>query len=157
MKILLTVYHDGETYPTKVSHRTEGSYSHIVKTISELEELGLLKSEVLGRRKVVCLTDEGREVAEMISDILDISDNNQVDDVGDEKVQGILDKVEMIYRQELKGKDEISSDKARNLGKRLGPYKRELSKLEGEVNDDLLVEAKNRVDEVMELKNQLSK
>jgi len=154
VKILLTVYREGETYPTEVSYSLKGSYSHIIKTVSKLEEVGLLESKISGRRKVIRFTDKGEKVAELIAGMLEINENGNSTDE-EKKVEEILKKIEEIYEKELKGKDGISQKKARNIGKRLGPYKRELGKLEGSTNTQLVDKARKRIDEIMELKNQL--
>ncbi|RZN60721.1 hypothetical protein [Methanonatronarchaeum sp. AMET6-2] len=156
VKIILAVHREGETYPTEISYRIEGSYSHIVRTISDLVEIGILESEIRGRRKVISFTDKGREVADRVIEILDGDFKEK--DVSDklEKVIEIESKVEEIYSEELKGRERISIEKARNIGKRLGPYKRELGKLEGDVESKRVDEVRSRIDELMELKNSLS-
>ena len=62
-RILLETQKNGRTYPADVSKSLAATYSHIVRVIQKLEEIGLIKSEKQGRTKYIMLTESGENVA----------------------------------------------------------------------------------------------
>lgn len=60
----------GEIYCSMISKKIDTTYAHTVKTISRLEEEGLVKSEKKGRKKILSLTEEGEKYADMFLDLL---------------------------------------------------------------------------------------
>ncbi len=59
-----------ENYPSKISEEVNSTYSHTVRLLNRMEEQGLVTSSKEGRRKMMELTDEGREVARKSSELL---------------------------------------------------------------------------------------
>jgi len=52
------------TYASSLAKQVNCTYSHIVKVLQKMEELGLVVFEKQGRLKLLKLTKKGREVAE---------------------------------------------------------------------------------------------
>ena len=63
VRILLETQKNGRTYPADISKALAATYSHIVRVIQKLEEMGLIKSEKQGRTKYITLTESGENVA----------------------------------------------------------------------------------------------
>lgn len=59
-----------ENYASKIAKNVDCTYSHAVRTIQNLEDYDLIESEKKGRKKELKLTDEGREIAETLSELL---------------------------------------------------------------------------------------
>lgn len=53
------------------------TYAHITKVVNKMENQGLVTRKQEGRSKYIKLTDEGREIAEKITEISEALDNNQ--------------------------------------------------------------------------------
>lgn len=68
----------GEIYGSLISKKIDTTYPHTVKIIAKLEELGLVNSEKKGRKKIITLTDRGREFAEMFIKILEMSEDSEI-------------------------------------------------------------------------------
>ena len=62
-RILLEMTKDERTYPADISKALAATYSHIVRVIQKLEEIGLVESEMEGRTKYIKLTETGQQVA----------------------------------------------------------------------------------------------
>ncbi|MBN2518186.1 MAG: winged helix-turn-helix transcriptional regulator [Candidatus Altiarchaeota archaeon] len=67
VKILLETQKNGKTYPADISKALAATYSHIVRVIQKLEEMGLITSEKQGRTKYITLTESGQNVAHHLS------------------------------------------------------------------------------------------
>ncbi len=59
-----------ENYASKVAKNVDCTYSHAVGTIQDLGEHGLIRSEKKGRKKELKLTEEGRVIAETLSELM---------------------------------------------------------------------------------------
>ncbi|MFB6245156.1 MAG: winged helix DNA-binding protein [Candidatus Nanohaloarchaea archaeon] len=54
----------------KISRKVETTYSHAVRVMNQLEEMGLVRSEKKGRKKNYVLTDKGTGISEALDDIV---------------------------------------------------------------------------------------
>jgi len=66
MRIILYIYHHKlpTNYACKISREIESTYSHVVKIVTKLEEIGLIKKTPLDNRtNNLKLTDKGKIIA----------------------------------------------------------------------------------------------
>jgi predicted transcriptional regulator len=63
-----------ETYPSKISQKIDSTYSHTINIISELEENGIVETKKEGRKRLVKLTDKGKEYAEILEKLVDMEE-----------------------------------------------------------------------------------
>lgn len=61
---------DNETYCSEVSENIDSTYAHTVKLISKMEDLGLVNTRKSGRKKLISLSKEGEQQAELFKDLL---------------------------------------------------------------------------------------
>ena len=59
-----------ESYASAISKKTDCTYSHTVRIIQRLEEASLVESTMKGRKKELELTEEGRELAKALSEVV---------------------------------------------------------------------------------------
>lgn len=57
---------------TAISRGIDSTYSHTVKTIQNLEDLDLVRTERRGRKKIVKVSETGMKQAKLYSDLLEI-------------------------------------------------------------------------------------
>lgn len=67
---LTGILKQGETFGTELSREIKTTYAHTVKLITDLEENGLIRTEVHGRKKIIELTDPGQEIAESLVQLI---------------------------------------------------------------------------------------
>jgi DNA-binding MarR family transcriptional regulator len=67
----------GSSYGGKLSREIDTTYSHTVKIIDQLEDKDLIEKEPGGRKKILSLTDKGREKAEALRDLVEAGGENQ--------------------------------------------------------------------------------
>jgi len=53
-----------ENYGQEISYAINSTYSHTLKTLKEFQELGIVKYQIKGRKKIYKLTEFGEELAE---------------------------------------------------------------------------------------------
>ncbi len=156
---LLIIYEEKETYGTKITHKLEGNYSYVNRLISKFEELNLIKTKKDGRKKIIRLTDEGKRVVESLKSIssdINLEENKKNSELN--KLQKLENKIDKIYEEELKNKDELSKKESSRIGKRLGPYKREVRKLKNkEIDDEHSQKIKKIEDKISELMSKKQK
>lgn len=72
IEILSFLYkqNDRKVYSSKIAKCINVTYSHTVKIINNLIELGLVKKEKQGRTSYVTLTEKGMEAGKSSDDIL---------------------------------------------------------------------------------------
>jgi len=71
--ILLTLYLDETAkYGSKLAKKTDCTYSHTVKILKTLEKYKLIEFEKVGRKKMIKLTNKGKEVAGYINKVKDL-------------------------------------------------------------------------------------
>jgi len=70
-RILRILYkNDGKVLNiSKIAKLIDGTYSHVVRTMAMLEKTGLIDYEITGRSKLIRLTDKGKRIAELITQI----------------------------------------------------------------------------------------
>lgn len=59
-----------EVYVSKVARKIDTTYAHCVKTIDQLEEEGYVRTEKRGRKKILELTEEGKEMADSLGEAM---------------------------------------------------------------------------------------
>jgi DNA-binding MarR family transcriptional regulator len=149
-RVLLAVSREGGTYASVISREIESTFSHTTNILGKLEEQGIVVFEQDGsdnRVKRVELTKKGEATAALIEELSAVLDgkktrkkrtagkkakksasNKHALDFG-EKLEMIKDRIELISREELEGKVSISQEDYVRIGRRLGPYRRELRKI----------------------------
>lgn len=70
-KILVSLSNPStDNYASEISSQVDCTYSHTVRILHKFEDKGLVDSDKEGRKKVVELTEDGREVAEDLGDLM---------------------------------------------------------------------------------------
>jgi DNA-binding MarR family transcriptional regulator len=133
--LLLAVGGHTRTYISVVAKECDCTYPHAVKILREMEQYGLIKSEKLGRVKYVALTDFGRVIESSLKQLiktLGATNKYTQDDLSyvDSKIDNIIHRVDVI-RQALRENQRLSAEEITKVGKKLGPYYRELKIVEG--------------------------
>jgi DNA-binding MarR family transcriptional regulator len=149
-RVLLAVRREGGTYASVISREIESTFSHTTNILGKLEEQGIVMFEQDGsdnRVKRVELTPKGEATAALIEELSAVLDGKKTGkkraagkktkkaasrkDAGDfgEKLEMIKARIELICGEELEGKESISQDDHVRIGRRLGPYRRELRKI----------------------------
>ena len=59
-----------ENYSSQIARDIDCTYSHAVRIIQKLEEIGLIESQEKGRKKILKLTAEGEDIARILSELL---------------------------------------------------------------------------------------
>jgi len=69
---LVTIRRNREDiYCSMISKKIDTTYAHTVKTISRLEDEGLVESKKDGRKKILELTPEGEKFADKFVDLIE--------------------------------------------------------------------------------------
>lgn len=63
-----------ENYASALSSRIDCTYSHAVRIIQKLEDMGLVESNKKGRKKYIELTSRGEDVAHTLNDLMKLLD-----------------------------------------------------------------------------------
>lgn len=63
--------HRDDIYCSMISKKIDTTYAHTVKTVSRLEEEGLVERRKEGRKNILELTPEGEKYADKFIDLLD--------------------------------------------------------------------------------------
>jgi DNA-binding MarR family transcriptional regulator len=131
--LLLTIRTYDRTYVSVLAKECDCTYPHAVKTLWNMEKLGLVESEKVGRVKYVQLTDHGKIVADSLSALvhsLGINDAQRRDDVAyiNQKINNVIRKVETIQK-ELEARNHVSREEGIRFNRQLGPYYRELKSI----------------------------
>lgn len=58
-----------ETYASSLAKNVDCTYSHVVKVLKEMETFGLISFEKTGRLKVLKLTEKGKKIASLMSEM----------------------------------------------------------------------------------------
>ena len=149
-RVLLAVRREGGTYASVISREIESTFSHTTNILGKLEEQGIVMFEPDGsdnRVKRVELTQKGEATAALVEELSAVLDGKKTGkkraagkktkkaaskkDAGNfgEKLEMIKTRIELISGEELEGKENISQDDHVRIGRRLGPYRRELRKI----------------------------
>ena len=151
--VLLTISSEGGTYASVISREIESTFSHTTKILAKLEDIGLVKFEQDGndnRVKQVVLTSRGEAAAALVAELADVLDGKkpakkkstmqkkvnkkkavQKKPAGEfgQKLEMIKAQIKLISKEELEGKKSILQEDFVRIGRRLGPYRRELRKI----------------------------
>ncbi len=151
-RVLLTISREGETYASVISRKIESTFAHTTKILTKLEELDLVKFEQDGsdnRVKRVVLTSRGDAAAALVEELSDVLEGKKVTKkkgavrkknkkkaapkkpAGEfgQKLEMLKARIELISKEEIEGKKSISQEDYVRIGRRLGPYRRELRKI----------------------------
>lgn len=126
------------TYQTVVAKQIDTTYAHALRILGELERLRLIQAEQMGRVKQVKLTPLGEEMARILEwaeRVLEVAE--------------IADRIEEIYKKEIKGKlrEEIRKERVKKEYERL---KAELEKYSEEKGLGVITtRLKVRIDECL--------
>ena len=70
VKILLVLrYYEGIPM-LWISKKSDLTFSTTLRALKKLEEMGIVRFEKLGRTKLTCLTEKGKEVARKVEELL---------------------------------------------------------------------------------------
>jgi predicted transcriptional regulator len=78
MLINIASNNGNKCYSTKVNKEIDCTYSHGVKLLNTLEELGLVETERNGRIRNIKLTEKGKEFAKHLVEIKNMSVETEV-------------------------------------------------------------------------------
>ncbi len=53
-----------DNYASSLSSEVDATYAHTVRIIARMEEFDLIKTEKSGRKKIIKLTEDGKDVAQ---------------------------------------------------------------------------------------------
>ncbi len=70
LKILLELRENNNTYGSKISRKINCTYSHTIKLTQQIEELGIIGREKVGRKTLLKLTKKGKEITEYLNKII---------------------------------------------------------------------------------------
>jgi len=72
VKALITIRRNrDEIYGSIISKKIDTTYAHTIKILGEMEDEGLIESQKNGRKKVLKLTNEGKNCADKFLELLD--------------------------------------------------------------------------------------
>ena len=149
-RVLLAVSREGGTYASVISREIESTFSHTTNILGKLEEQGIVIFEQDGsdnRVKRVELTQKGEATAALVEELSAVLDGKKTGKKGTtgnktkkaaskkdvldfgEKLELIKARIELISGEELERKKSISQEDYVRIGRRLGPYRRELRKI----------------------------
>lgn len=149
---LLAIWSFQKTYASVITKEINSTFAHTTKILSKMEEHGLVKFTMEGRVKYVELTDSGFKVVEALKNLIIalegelpegmeqeeegidddprsnrngvLPDNKQDQDIY-EKIKRLNDTIVSIYNELV-----TSGADTETVIRRLGPFKRDLKKIE---------------------------
>jgi len=142
---LLAIRNEGGTYASVISREIESTFAHTTNILNKLEDQGLVTFEPDGtdnRVKRVELTPKGQDAAELVEELAAVlagkkagkvqknkaaSKKNAIDFT--KKIEMIEAQIDLISKEELGAKKSVSQEDYVRIGRRLGPYRRELHKI----------------------------
>lgn len=68
----------GTSYASELSTKADTTYSHAVKVMNRMKEIGLVQSEKKGRKKEYTLTEKGQQLADNLINMFDEVDGMEV-------------------------------------------------------------------------------
>ena len=165
-RILLAITKQEHSYASIISKEVDATYAHTTSVLSEMEHYGLISFSQEGRVKYIELTDLGNKISKALRVLLDIFGGVEVvpkvEAVKElqEKITSLRSRVQRIYKEELSGRKNISVNESTRVSRRLGPYCREVRKMDkiNIQNEELRREfykLKKRIEELMLLKDKL--
>ncbi|MCL7412085.1 MAG: winged helix DNA-binding protein [ANME-2 cluster archaeon] len=149
-RLLIAISREGETYASVISREIESTFAHTTKILVKLEELGLVTFEQDGsdnRVKRVALTSQGTAAAVLVQELSEVLEGKRSlkkkggvrkkkkaathkppAEFG-QKLEMIKARIELVSKEELEEKKSLSQEDYVRIGRRLGPYRRELRKI----------------------------
>lgn len=169
---LLSISNHGRTYASVISKEVDTTFAHATKILGRMEQRGLVafvEDEGDNRIKGVELTEQGKRVADALSALVAAVEDRGKKRKGnknrkkktipasepDGRILRLSRAVEEIYGGELKGKDSLGEEEYLRIGFRLGPYKREIARLQKLKNQKSLSSLKTRIEHLMMLREKL--
>lgn len=187
---LLLIGSMGKTYASVISKEIDSTFAHTTRILAKMEQCGLIRFTFEGRIKFVELTEHGRDVETALKEFRDIISTGfwQAElEKGNEDVEENVEKAEdlEIESEEIKKLDPLNAEvleRIRNLkskienihkdsvekgdskdmiSRKLGPYKRNIKKLQNEIEnanppiDETVISALEESERILEtfLKN----
>jgi DNA-binding MarR family transcriptional regulator len=142
---LLAIRNEGGTYTSVISREIESTFAHTTNILNKLEAQGLVTFEPDGydnRVKRVELTPKGQDAAELVEELAGVLEGKKAGKVQTnkaaskknsinfaKKIEMIRAQIDLISKEELGSKKSISQEDYVRMGRRLGPYRRELRKI----------------------------
>ncbi|MBE0524603.1 MAG: winged helix DNA-binding protein, partial [Methanosarcinales archaeon] len=142
---LLSIRNEGGTYASVISREIESTFAHTTNILNKLEEQGLVTFEPDGsdnRVKRVELTPKGQDAAELVDELAAVLEGKKTGNVQKnkasskkkaidfaKKIEMIKTRIDLISNEELSAKKSVSQEDYGRIGRRLGPYRRELHKI----------------------------
>lgn len=170
VNILLALDSIEKPYASTISKEVDTTFAHATNLLSEMEKFGLVSFSKVGRVKYVELTDHGNRVVGLLKNLILTLDSGEKkdDDKISAKISHIFSKLNIIFEQELKNKNKLDKTEFIRASQRIGPYKREIDKIEQLIEDLKDIEnkrkeplkkefeaLKSRLDELIEAKKKL--
>jgi len=59
-----------ETYGSKISRNIKCTYSHTIKLLQKLEDMGIIHRKKAGRKSLLILTKKGKEITDYLNKIV---------------------------------------------------------------------------------------
>ncbi|ATZ60776.2 MAG: hypothetical protein BME93_01090 [Methanosarcinales archaeon Met12] len=154
-------------YISLIAKEVDSTYAHTTNTLSTMERYGLLTFSRDGRTKYIELTSAGWTIVRALEGLISAFDGTkpalQTKDMTElsGKIKSIYSKIDAIYEEEFADKRSLSMGEATRISRRLGPYCREISKIENLVANAPSLQKdfeniKKRMDELMELRKSLT-
>jgi len=159
VQILLKIDELERPYTSTIIKEVDTTFAHATNLLIEMERLDLVNSHKEGRVKYIELTEHGESVAHILKKLILTMQGRETY----KKISRISSKIECVFEEDLKGKEELDRSEFIRISRRLGPYQREVGKLDEIVPDcdeDLInkvSELKGRIDELVEIKSELAK
>lgn len=159
VNILLAIDSIEKPYASTIIKEVDTTFSHATNLLSEMEKFGLISFSKSGRVKYVELTDQGDRIVSLLKNLISTLNIEKKDDKMSSKISHISSKLELIYKEELKNKNKLDKSEFVHVSQRLGPYKREIDKLEQFTEDEIskkeIQALKSRFGELLEVKEKL--
>ncbi|MCD5409984.1 MAG: hypothetical protein LRZ87_04405 [Methanocellales archaeon] len=166
-RILQAVAAHERPYISLIAKEVDSTYAHTTNTLSKMERYGLLVFSRGGRTKYIELTSAGRTIVDALEGLNSAFDGTrftlQEKDVIElsGKIKSLYSKIDAIYKKEFAGKKSLTVEEATRISRRLGPYCREISKIENLVAKAPSLQKdfealKKRMDELTELRKSLT-
>lgn len=76
--MIVILRRQNSSYASELSTKADTTYSHAVKVMNRMKEIGLVESEKIGRKKEYRLTDKGQKLADNLINMCDEVEGMQV-------------------------------------------------------------------------------
>ncbi len=120
-KLLLAVESENNAYVHVLSREIDTTYAYTLNLVQELEKLGFLNSEKIGRKKYVKLTEKGINITNKLKEFLNELEEREIPKEIDLKLKKYDEALERLST-EIKGKTLSKKQKA-IVARLLGRYR----------------------------------